>query len=67
LTNSELEKSLRRLESGDNPEDVLKQFAHILSQKFLHQPTTEINEADNSQIIDAARKLFGLDNNDKKH
>jgi len=60
LTQDELEKSLRRLEAGEQAEDVLKQFAHSLSQKFLHQPTTEINESSDSNIITAAHQLFGI-------
>ena len=64
LSNSELEKSLRRIQAGDQPELVLKQFAHAISHKFLHQPTTEINGSNDEQILSAARKLFGLNQAD---
>jgi len=60
LTQDELEKSLRRLDAGEQAEEVLKQFAHALSQKFLHQPTTEINDSNDSNIVTAAHKLFGI-------
>ena len=60
LSNIELEKGLKRIQAGDEPEEVLKQFAHSISHKFLHQPTTEINSSNDEQILSAARTLFGL-------
>ena len=60
LSNIELEKSLKRIQAGDAAEEVLKQFAHAISHKFLHQPTTEINNSSDEQILTAARTLFGL-------
>ena len=77
LSNNELERSIRRIQSGENPEEVLQQFARSLSQKFLHRPTIELNDAKDENILLAARTLFGitpetedinsLDKNDKKH
>jgi glutamyl-tRNA reductase len=77
ISNNELERSLRRIHAGDNPEEVLQQFARSLSQKFLHRPTIGLNEANDEHILAAAQKLFGispdshkienLDNSDKKH
>lgn len=72
LSNIELEKSLKRIHAGDNPELVLQQFARALSHKFLHQPTTIVNESNDEQILNAVRNLFGLDqstidNFNKKH
>ena len=61
ISNSELERSLKRIQAGDNPELVLQQFAHVLSQKFLHRPTTEINANSDENVLSAARKLFGID------
>jgi len=55
-----IEKSLKRIQAGDAAEEVLKQFAHAISHKFLHQPTTEINNSSDEQILTAARTLFGL-------
>ena len=64
LSNAELEKSLRRIQAGDQPEIVLKQFAHALSHKFLHQPTTEIHGNNDEEMLGAVRKLFGLSQSD---
>jgi len=64
ISNAELERSLRRIQAGDQPEEVLQQFAHILSQKFLHRPTTEINASSDENVLLAARKLFGISNAD---
>jgi len=61
VSNSELERSLRRIQAGDNPEMVLQQLAHALSQKFLHRPTTELNDTSDESMLIAARKLFGID------
>lgn len=73
ISNSELDRSIRRIHAGDNPEDVLQKFARSLSQKFLHRPTIELNESNDEHTLSAARKLFGispeienLDNSDKK-
>lgn len=60
LSNIELDKSLKRIQAGDEPEVVLKQFAHAISNKFLHQPTTEINRSNDEQILNTVRTLFGL-------
>ena len=35
ITQAELESAKRRLQAGDNPEQVLQQFAHTLSRKFM--------------------------------
>ena len=67
LSNIELEKSLKRIQAGDEAEEVLKQFAHTLSHKFLHQPTTEINNNSDEQILSAARTLFGLKPSNYEH
>lgn len=65
IRNSELERGLRRIQAGDNPELVLQQLAHSLSQKFLHQPTTELNDTSDEATLIAARKLFGI--NESNH
>jgi glutamyl-tRNA reductase len=60
ISNNELERSMRRIQAGDSPEEVLQQFARSLSQKFLHRPTIELNEASDEHVLAAARTLFGL-------
>ncbi|MFK8076061.1 MAG: glutamyl-tRNA reductase [Granulosicoccus sp.] len=58
-----VDKSLKQLQSGQNPEDVLQQLAHTLSNKVMHAPTTRMREAaehGDSHLLDAARTLLDL-------
>ena len=63
-----LKKSMKQLASGQDPEDVLTFMAHTLTNKFLHQPSTELRKAGEEErhdLIQAARRLFIDKNNDK--
>ena len=63
-----LKKSLKQLATGQDPEDVLAFLAHTLTNKFLHQPSTELRKAGEEErhdLIQAARRLFIDKNNDK--
>ena len=56
-----LKKSMKQLASGQSPEDVLTFLAHTLTNKFLHQPSTELRKAGEEErhdLIQAARRLF---------
>jgi len=58
-----LEKSLKQLQSGQNPEAVLQQLAHTLSNKVMHTPTARMRDAaehGNTRLLDAARVLLDL-------
>ncbi len=58
-----LAKSLKQLQSGQNPEDVLNQLAYTLSNKIMHTPTAKLREAaaaGNTHVIDTARILLDL-------
>jgi len=58
-----LDKSLKQLESGQNPEDVLQQLAHTLSNKVMHTPTARMREAaehGDTNVLKAARILLDL-------
>lgn len=59
----ELEKALRALQSGSEPEQVLTQLARGLTNKLLHGPTARLKQAGasgNSDIIDLSQELFDL-------
>lgn len=63
LREQELQKCLRALEAGGKPEDVLAQLARNLSNKFMHNPTTELKKAgaDGRQdVIKGFQTVFGL-------
>ncbi|MFK8082214.1 MAG: glutamyl-tRNA reductase [Granulosicoccus sp.] len=58
-----LDKSLKQLQAGQDPETVLQQLAHTLSNKVMHAPTANMREAaemGNNHIIEAARTLLDL-------
>lgn len=61
LTRSELDSAVKRIQAGDNPEMVLQQFAHALSQKFMHTPTESLRHNNDESLLIATRELFGLD------
>ena len=59
----ELERAARMLAKGDNPEAVLEQFSHALTNKFLHAPTNALNSAqaeDRDTLIAALARLHEI-------
>lgn len=61
LSEEVLEKARKQLAAGHAPEQVLEFLAHTLTNKFLHQPSTELRRASEEsrhELIQAARKLF---------
>ena len=63
LRDLELQKALRSLQAGTNPEQVLQLFARNLTNKLIHSPTTVLKEASASSrhhVIQVAQELFEL-------
>ena len=63
LRDLELQKALRSLQAGGNPEQVLQQLARNLTNKLIHSPTTVLKEASASSrhhVIQVAQELFDL-------
>jgi glutamyl-tRNA reductase len=61
----ELDRAIKRLQSGTNPEDVLERLSRNLTGKFSHLPSKALRKADesgNAQLIGAMRTLFNLEN-----
>lgn len=59
----ELEKALRALRTGANPEDILGQLARALTNKFMHTPTAQLKKASangREDIISVFSHAFGL-------
>ena len=70
IKNQALAKAHRQIAQGKNPDEVLNQLAHTLTNKMVHNPTSRLREAGFQQeqdIIESARILFDLDkqNTDK--
>jgi len=40
---------------------VLQQFSHALSQKFMHHPTESLRQRHDEALLRATRELFALD------
>ncbi|MGH1370577.1 MAG: glutamyl-tRNA reductase [Cellvibrionaceae bacterium] len=63
LRDQELQKALKLLESGTEPEKVLNQLARGLTNKLLHAPTSRLKKAGasgDSDLIDLSHELFDL-------
>ena len=63
-----LKKSVKQLAAGQDPEEVLVYLAHTLTNKFLHQPSTELRKAGEEErhdLIQAARRLLIDKHSDK--
>jgi len=64
LRAAELDKALRALESGADPQQLLANLARGLTNKLLHPPSVALRRASTegrSQLVAAARELFALD------
>jgi glutamyl-tRNA reductase len=60
---AEVERAVRQLARGTNPEQVLEQLSHSLTNKFLHAPTHALNHAnqeDREQLVTMLKRLFKL-------
>ena len=65
LRDEQLEKALRQIQNGADPEKVLRTFAHTLGNKILHKPMTALRRAGSEgriDVLDWIRELFDLDN-----
>ena len=61
-----LEQSIQQLHNGEDPEKVLRRFAHNFTNKLLHTPSARLREAGEDgrlDVIESATTLFGLDKN----
>ena len=67
IRETELQKAIRRLNAGDDPEQVLHKLAHGLTNKLTHAPSAQMRQAGfegRDALLDAARELFQLKNSD---
>ena len=60
LTEVELEKAIRQIARGENPEAVIELFAYALGNKIMHQPSKMLNDSDDSSLASTVQKIFGL-------
>ena len=63
LRRAELERAVRLLSRGDDPQKVLEALSHGLTNKFMHAPTRFLNDAEGDQRGDSAelvQRIFNL-------
>lgn len=63
LRDQEVQKALRALEAGGDPEVLLQQLARNLTNKIIHSPTTVLKNASansRADVVRIAQELFGL-------
>jgi glutamyl-tRNA reductase len=63
LSNEVTQRALNRLAAGHDSSEVVVELARSLSQKLLHNPTTAIRkaaESNNQGLLDAAHTLFDI-------
>lgn len=66
IKQQELDKALKRLGNGENPEAVLTSLANQLTNKLIHNPSVQMKQAKaegREDILDAVARLFDLDHN----
>ncbi|MEM7206907.1 MAG: glutamyl-tRNA reductase [Pseudomonadota bacterium] len=64
-----LKRAQSALALGKDPQTVIEDLAHSLNNKILHQPTQGLRKAaeeGDETVLNAARKLFDLDNEHSK-
>jgi glutamyl-tRNA reductase len=63
LRDDELQQALKLIQAGKDPQQVLEQFAHRLTNKLIHQPSVQLKQAaydGRIELLDAAREIFNL-------
>lgn len=63
LRDLELQKALRNLQAGADPEHALQQLARNLTNKLIHSPTALLKEASANgrhQVVQVAQELFEI-------
>lgn len=62
-----LARARRRLNRGDDPEQVMEYLAHTLTNRLMHQPTARLREASESgraDLLESGRFLLGIDDDE---
>jgi glutamyl-tRNA reductase len=64
LRDAELDKALRQLDKGEDPREVVRQLARLLTNKLIHSPSVQLKKASadgHSELIHLAEQLFELE------
>ena len=63
----QLAQAKKQLAAGKDPEQVMNELARTLTNKLIHEPSAQLNQAAYSghkEILDTARELFNLEPED---
>ena len=64
VRDAEVQKAIKLLQSGSEPETVLTQLANNLTKKLIHQPTVQLGQASGEgreELLAWGKELLGLD------
>lgn len=64
ISAAELDKALRQLQRGADPEQLLRKLAHGITNKMLHQPTVQLRKASadgRTEFVGLVQELYQLD------
>lgn len=64
IRDEELQKALKSLEGGEDPQTVLNQMARLLTNKLIHAPSVQMKKASaegREELVQLAQTLFELD------
>jgi glutamyl-tRNA reductase len=64
IRDAELDKALRQLDRGEDPREVLRLLARLLTNKLIHSPSVQLKKASadgHSELIQLAEQLFELE------
>ncbi len=67
IRDQELEKAMKRLSNGDDPQKVLATLANMLTNKLMHTPTVTMREASaegRNEVMTWVQELYQLDDTD---
>jgi glutamyl-tRNA reductase len=63
----ELEHAMRLIAAGKDPEEVMRQFAHRLTNKLIHDPSVKLKQAGyegRTDLLKAAQDIFDIKTSD---
>jgi glutamyl-tRNA reductase len=67
IRDGEMERALKRMQNGDDPEKVLATLANMLTNKLIHQPTVQMREASangRKEVMGWVQELYQLTDSD---
>ena len=67
LRQAELERAVRLLAKGEDPQRVLEALSHGLTNKLIHGPTRFLNQAEGEHKAEAGRVVRELFNLSRDH